>query len=158
MNEYRITPVAFVRNSRTEATDDNWGETISEITLADGMPSDAIAGIGEFSHLEILFYFHKADPARILTGKAHPRNNRDWPQVGIFCQRRKARPNLLGLTVVELVEVQARSIFVRMLDAVDGTPVIDIKPFIRNFIPTGEIKQPSWVDELMKNYWKKSGP
>jgi tRNA-Thr(GGU) m(6)t(6)A37 methyltransferase TsaA len=155
MDEITIKPLAFVKNDRKEAKDDNWGEVISEIVLVDNMPSEALEGIEEFSHLEILFHFHKADRAKIVTGTAHPRNNPDWPEVGIFCQRRKNRPNLLGLTVVELVEKKDRSLIVKGLDAIDGTPVIDIKPLTKGFLPKGEIRQPWWIDELMKKYWHK---
>jgi len=154
MTEYYIRPIGYVKNDRKEPEDDYWGDVISEITLDKTIPTEAFEGIGQFSHLEILFYFHRVKESKIVSGKAHPRNNKEWPEVGIFCQRRKGRPNLLGLTVVELISVRERSITVEGLDAIDETPVIDIKPFTRNFIPSGEIKQPWWIDEMMKNYWK----
>ncbi len=154
MTEYKIRPVAYVKNDRKEPDDDYWGDVVSKIVLDESIPSEAIEGIEQFSHLEVLFYFHKVKESKIMAGKAHPRNNPDWPEVGIFCQRRKGRPNRMGLTVVELLSAEDRTLTVRGLDAIDGTPVIDIKPFTRNFIPAGEIKQPRWVDEMMKNYWK----
>ena len=88
----------------------------------------ALDGLEEFSHLEILFHFHKADPAKEITGKRHPRNNPAWPAVGIFARRGKNRPNHLGLTVVKLmIRREGRTLEVENLDALDGTPVIDIK-------------------------------
>ena len=75
------------------------------------------------------------------------------PLVGIFGQRKKDRPNTLGLCTVELLEHYGRIIKVRHLDAINGTPVLDIKPFFRENHPEGEFRQPSWVADLMKNYW-----
>ncbi|MBD3256824.1 tRNA (N6-threonylcarbamoyladenosine(37)-N6)-methyltransferase TrmO [candidate division GN15 bacterium] len=149
-----IRPVAYVESDRTEIKDDNWsGE--SRIVLADDMPDDALAGVEEFSYLEILFHFHKADPTKVVTGLRHPRNNPNWPQVGIFARRGKNRPNHLGLTVVKLVKIEGRVLTVTGLDAIDGTPVIDIKPLLRGFLPREELTQPSWADEIMANYWGK---
>ena len=89
-------PIAFVSNSRTDLSDDYWGNIISEIKLVDNIPADAFNGIDEFSHLEIIFHFNKSDKSKIVFS-GHPRGNRDWPHVGIFAQRKKDRPNALGL-------------------------------------------------------------
>lgn len=149
-------PVAFVKNSRDQISDDYWGGIISEITLTDKFSADALTGIEEFSHLEIVFYFDKVDEGKIKSGSDHPRNNKDWPSTGIFAQRGKNRPNRIGLTIVKLVKKEDRTLFVSGLDAIDGTPVLDIKPVIREFLPKEEIKQPDWAGELMQNYWKES--
>lgn len=73
--------------------------------------------------------------------------------VGIFGQRKKDRPNKIGIATVELLEHQGRTIKVKFLDAIDGTPVLDIKPVFREYEPKSQIKQPDWVQYLMKNYW-----
>lgn len=149
-----MEPVGTVKNTRREISDDYWGGLVSEIILSDKYPEDALKGIDDFSHLEIIFYFDKARPAETKTGAQHPRNNKDWPETGIFAQRGKNRPNHLGLTIVKLIKKEHRSLFVLNLDAIDGTPVLDIKPIIIEFLPKEEIKQPGWASELMKNYWK----
>lgn len=151
-----LKPVAFVKNSRKEISDDYWGGIISEITLTDDFDDTALKGIEEFSHLEIIFYFDKIKEKNIKTGSHHPRNNPNWPEAGIFAQRGKNRPNQLGLSLVRLIEHKGRSLFVKWLDAIDGTPVLDIKPVIKEFLPDPgeEIKQPKWAVELMSNYWK----
>jgi tRNA-Thr(GGU) m(6)t(6)A37 methyltransferase TsaA len=151
-----IKPIAFVKNNRKEISDDFWGGIISEIMLTDEFDESALKGIEEFSHLEIIFYFDKVSDDSIETGALHPRNNPVWPDVGIFVQRRKNRPNKLGLSLVRLIERKGKTLFVKWLDAIDGTPVIDIKPVIREFLPEpGEdIRQPDWATELMKDYWK----
>jgi tRNA (Thr-GGU) A37 N-methylase len=73
--------------------------------------------------------------------------------VGIFGQRKKDRPNQIGLCTVQLLEHNGRTIKVKYLDAIDGTPILDIKPVFKEFQPKGEIRQPIWVADLMKNYW-----
>ncbi len=151
-----LTPIGYVKNSRKDITDDFWGEVISEIELTVEFSEEAIKGIEGFSHLEIIFYFDKADKNKVNKGARHPRGNTDWPKAGIFAQRAKDRPNQLGLSLVRLLKCKDKSIFVKWLDAVDGTPVLDIKPVIREFLPEPgeEIIQPDWASELMKDYWK----
>jgi len=153
---YIIEPIAFVRNKRKKVEDDFWGDVVSEITIIDKMPEESLKGIQEFSHLEIIFYFHLANDKKINILATHPRDNKEFPQVGIFAQRKKTRPNLLGSTIVKLINAEKNVLTVTGLDAVDGTPVIDIKPVLKDFLPDDKIKQPAWATELMKNYWKKS--
>jgi tRNA (Thr-GGU) A37 N-methylase len=97
---------------------------------------------------------NQVEESAIQMGARHPRNNPDWPKVGIFAQRGKNRPNRLGLTVCRLNSVEGLVISVTGLDAVEGTPVLDIKPFVKEFAPRGEIRQPVWMTDLMKNYWE----
>lgn len=149
-----LEPIGFVKNSRKEIDDDFWGNVVSEITLSDSFTSDALAGLTEYSHAEIIFYFDKATKEEINYGKRHPRGNTNWPEVGIFAQRRIDRPNHLGHTIVRILKSEGNVLTVKGLDAIDNTPVLDIKPVIREFLPADEILQPEWVSELMQNYWK----
>lgn len=150
---YTIKPIAVVDNQRTEIQDDNWGEIISIIRLNEDLSEESIKGIEEFSHLEILFYFHKVSDDKIQYEARHPRNNKEWPEVGIFAQRGKNRPNRLGSTIVELVERKQNELIVKGLDAIQETPVIDIKPVMKEFLPKSEVKQPKWSNSLMERYW-----
>lgn len=147
-----FTPVAIVKNERLMATDDNWGSVISEIILADHLPEEAFAGIEGFSHLEIIYHFDKVKKEDLAL-YAHPRGNPAYPLTGIFAQRKKDRPNAIGLCTVELIEHKGRVLKVKNLDAINGTPVLDIKPVFREFGVQKEIRQPAWVSDLMKNYW-----
>ena len=147
-----IKPIAYVGNSRKELTDDNWAEVISEIELEEDIPTESLNGIETFSHLHILFHFHKSEK---VVYEGHPRGNIDYPKVGIFTQRKKDRPNHIGLTTVKLLKHEGRVLTVSHLDAIDGTPIIDIKPVVKEFLPTDEIRQPNWSSDLMKQYWKK---
>ena len=151
--EIKLQPIGTVRNSRKIPTDDYWEAVISEIELADQIPSDAFENISDFSHLEIIYYFDKVENKDIVFS-GRPRSNPKYPLVGIFGQRKKDRPNAIGLCTVELLEHNGRTIKVKYLDAIDGTPVLDIKPVFKEFQPKGEIRQPIWVDDLMKNYYK----
>ena len=147
-----MTPIAIVKNTRTKAIDDNWENIFSEIILADHIPIQSFNSILDFSHLEIIYYFDKVgDKEFIFSG--HPRENLLYPSVGIFGQRKKDRPNKIGICTVQLLEQNGRTIKVKYLDAIDGTPILDIKPVFKEFQPKGEIKQPEWLSNLMKNYW-----
>lgn len=152
--QYSIKPIAFVNNTRKDILDDNWGSVISTIELEENINEASLKGINEFSHLEIVFLFNKVSDDKIQYEARHPRNNKDYPEVGIFAQRGKNRPNKLGVTIVELIEQKQRILIVKGLDALDGTPIIDIKPVMKEFLPKDEVRQPEWSISLMKNYWK----
>jgi tRNA-Thr(GGU) m(6)t(6)A37 methyltransferase TsaA len=147
-----MEPVAYVVNSRKEAIDDNWSEIISVSTLQEHIPAEAFDGIEQFSHLEIIFYFDKVEEKDIVYS-GRPRGNPNYPVTGIFAQRKKDRLNKIGLCTVELLKHEGRTIAVKNLDAIDGTPVFDIKPVFKSFLPQTEVVQPDWVSDLMKNYW-----
>ena len=147
-----IKVVATVKNVRQHIEDDYWEEIVSEIILEKDIPTEVIKNIDQFSHLEIVFLFHLVDQTKIINSGC-PRGNPNYPEMGIFAQRKKERVNQLGLSIVELLEIKGRTLKVKYLDAIDGTPVIDIKPVFKEFLPKGEIRQPSWVSDITKNYW-----
>ena len=149
-----LFPIGKVVNSREEIEDDYWGNTLSAIILDDSIDSSSLKGIEEFSHLEIIFHFDKADDNKIVTGARHPRNLEHLPETGIFAQRGKNRPNKLGLTIVKLIKKKKKTLIVEGLDAINGSPVLDIKPVYKEFLPSEEIRQPEWIKEIMKDYWK----
>ena len=148
-----LSPIATVKNSRQLIEDDHWGKVVSVIELDSSFTEEALLQIDEFSHAEIVYYFHLVEDSKIEMGARHPRNNQDWPKVGIFAQRGKNRPNRLGATIVKIIKREGNQLFVQGLDAIDGTPVLDIKPVMREFLPREEVCQPEWATELMKNYW-----
>lgn len=151
-----LQPIGFVRNSRTEPGDDDWGELVSVIELAEPFGAESLQGLEAFSHVEIIFHFDRVDEARVIRGARHPRENPAWPAVGIFAQRGKERPNRLGLTIATILKCEGRRLYVSGLDALDGTPVLDIKPVMAEFLPRGPVRQPDWSHELMQAYWNKS--
>ena len=151
---YTIEPIAFVKNKRLRIEDDFWGDVTSEIILSEKIPESSLNGIEDFSHLEIIYYFHKANPSKISIATSHPRENKNFPLTGIFAQRKKYRPNLIGSTIVKLIKAEKNTLTVSGLDAINATPVIDIKPVFKEFLPVEKIIQPDWSAELMKDYWK----
>ena len=153
--DIQLKPIAIVRNSRSEIEDDNWGDVISILELDSSMPEDALHGLEDFSHAEVLYYFHLVPDSKIETGARHPRNNPAWKKVGILSQRGKNRPNRLGATIVKILRREGRHLEVQGLDAIDGTPILDIKPVLQEFLPREDVHQPEWATELMKQYWKK---
>jgi tRNA-Thr(GGU) m(6)t(6)A37 methyltransferase TsaA len=151
-----IEPIGRVESSRTQAIDDDWDAVTAKITLdGEQFSADAVTGLGEFSHVEIVFVFDAVDPDNVERGARHPRGNTDWPQVGIFAQRAKMRPNRIGVTVCALIGIDGLTLTVQGLDAIDGTPVLDIKPYMAEFGPRGDVRQPAWSSELMASYWTR---
>ena len=150
-----IEPVGYVACSRADAVDDAWDRETSSIRLTERFDAQALLGLDEFSHVEILYCFHGVDPAGVVTGARHPRGNKHWPLAGIFAQRAKNRPNRLGSTACRLLRVEGTQLHVAGLDAIDGTPVLDIKPVMSEFLPRGNVVQPKWSSELMTGYWAK---
>ena len=150
-----VTPLGWVRGGRDEPIDDDWGAVEATSVLDNArFTSDVVAGLDQFSHLAVLFVFHLVDPASVNLGARRPRGREDWPEVGIFAQRAKARPNRIGVTTCELVAVDGLEVRVRGLDAIDGTPVLDLKPYMTGFGPRGEVREPAWARELMTGYWR----
>jgi len=154
MATFEVRPIGVVRSPRKDLADDFWGKVDAEIVLAEDLPDEALAGLADFSHVEVIFLMDRVDPAKVETGARHPRERMDWPMVGIFAQRGKARPNRIGLTRGTIQKVDGRALTVRGLDAMDGTPVLDIKPWMKEFAPIGATRQPAWATELMADYYK----
>src|SRR6202012_17612 len=111
----------------------------------------------EFSHLEVVYQFHAVPPERVESGARPPRGRAEWPLVGIFAQRGKMRPNRIGVSRCNLMRVDGRVLTVQRLDAIDGTPVLDLKPYMREFAPIGEGPRPPGPTELMRGYCRKAG-
>ena len=152
-----ITAIGKVRSTRAEAIDDDWDRETAIIELEPRFGPEALCGLADFSHAEIIFAFDQVPESKIETGARHPRNRADWPLVGIFAQRGKNRPNRIGLTTCAILKVEGTRLHVRGLDAIDGTPVLDIKPVMREFLPRGAVRQPDWATELMAEYWSRAG-
>jgi tRNA (Thr-GGU) A37 N-methylase len=157
--EFSITPVGHVRSTRLTPIDDDWDAIPAHIELdAAQFSPDALASLDQFSHAEIIFLFDRVRDDQIERGSRHPRGNAAWPKAGIFAQRGKNRPNRLGVTICEIIRIDGLSLYLKGLDAIDGTPVIDIKPVLQGFLPRGSVRQPDWAGEIMKAYWEAPVP
>ena len=147
-----IEPIGIVKSPVKEAIDENWRQVIAEIHLNDSLAA-GLKGLDRFSHLVIVFFMHQYSftPATDLVRR--PQERADMPEVGIFAQRAKHRPNPIGITAVELIELRGPVLVVRGLDAIDGTPVLDIKPYVPAFDSRPTAVVPIWIEELMKKYF-----
>jgi len=154
MTSFSLTPIGHVDGGRHQAIDDDWGASRARIRLdPDRFTSEALLGLDGFSHAEVIFLFDRVGDSEITTGARHPRGNPDWPRVGIFAQRGKNRPNRLGVTICRIVAVDGLTLDVEGLDAIDGTPVLDIKPVMAGFLPRGAVREPDWASAIMAGYW-----
>ncbi|MYS85262.1 SAM-dependent methyltransferase [Embleya scabrispora] len=152
--EITLRAIGRVSCPRVELVDDHWGNVPSVIHLdAERFTPDALTGLADFSHLEVVYHFHRVPNAAIETGARRPRGNPNRPEVGIFAQRAKNRPNRLAVSRCSLERVAGLNIHVRGLDAIDGTPILDLKPYLREFGPQGNLHQPTWSTELMSDYY-----
>ena len=152
-----LEPIGYVTSSRKKIEDDNWDAEQAFIELEEGVfTHEALHGVEEFSHVEVIFYMNQVSEDKIQRGSRHPRNRKDWPSVGIFAQRGKNRPNRIGSTICQVQRVENTRLYLSGLDAIDGTPVLDIKPWVLEFGPRGEVKQPAWMTKLMESYWEES--
>ena len=152
---FEISAIGTVRTDRAEVVDDNWGSVESVIDLDESvLDADATLGLAEFSHLEVVYGFHRCDPAATTTGSRHPRGDTTLPRVGVLAQRVKDRPNHLGVSRCEIVHVDGLRVRVRGLDAIDGSPVFDVKPFLQSMVPDrAGVAEPTWVASGLKNYF-----
>jgi len=147
-----IEPIGVVKSPVKEAIDENWRQVIAEIQLHD-LLAPGLTGIDQFSHLVVIFFMHQYSftPAADLVRR--PQERDDMPAVGIFAQRAKHRPNPIGITAVELIELCGPVLVVKGLDAIDGTPVLDIKPYVPAFDSRPTAVVPRWIERLMEKYF-----
>ncbi len=154
MDSISLTPIGRVHGGRSDTIDDDWGGSRATIRLDPArFTADALLGLDSFSHVEVIFLFDRVTDDQITTTARHPRGNPDWPRVGIFAQRGKNRPNRLGVTMCRVVVVESLALVVEGLDAVDGTPVLDIKPVMQGFLPRVAVHEPDWARAIMADYW-----
>lgn len=142
--------IGHVANCIEEPTDSGWGVVESRIVLRENL-APALTGLADFSHIVVVFWMNRARPPDVLLRR--PQNRPDMPEMGLFAQRSKHRPNPIGVTVVSLITVGNGELLVRGLDAVNGTPVLDIKPHFPVYDSPSEVMVPEWVERLMTGYF-----
>jgi tRNA (Thr-GGU) A37 N-methylase len=151
--EFTIRSVATVRATRVALDDDEWDAIESSIELNSDVPSESLRGLETFSHLQVVFMADRASDVPPERWIRRPRGREEWPEVGVFAQRNKDRPNRLLTSIAEILDVRERSVSLKGLDAVDGTPVVDMKPVFRWSGPRGGLTAPRWSDELGDGYF-----
>lgn len=147
-----LEPIGTVKSPVTEAVDKNWGNIISEIHLVDSLAA-GLQGIEQFSHIVVIFFMHRSAFGLATDLVRRPRGRSDMPRVGTFAQRARHRPNPIGITTVQLIRVEGNVLKVKGLDAIDGTPILDIKPYWAVFDRAPSATAPEWVGKLMEGYF-----
>ncbi|MGW1142157.1 SAM-dependent methyltransferase [Streptomyces zhihengii] len=149
-----LTPVGRVVGGRAEAVEDGWGDVRAVIRLDDAFREKSpVLGLEAFSHLEVVFVFDRIDPGAVRTGPIPPRGQPDGAPVGVFAHRGPYRPNRLGVSRCRLLRVDGLDLHVTGLDALSGSPVLDIKPYMAEFAPAEDVAQPAWSTRLMSRYY-----
>ena len=145
MPEMALRTIGVIRNGLTEPPSPRgaWRTMVSEIEIEYGLV-DALDGIEEFSHLIVLWWMHRLSETGMPL-RVHPDRRPDAPLKGIFAARTPDRPNRIGLGVVRLVACSGNSLRVEGLDALDGSPVIDIKPSIVASDAVSDARIPAWL-------------
>lgn len=150
--EIKLNPIGEVNSSVIDKMDENWGKVVSKIILKPEY-NGALLGIQDFSHAIILTFLHQATYDKKKHLQRRPRNLETMPLLGILSQRGKNRPNPIGVTSVEIINAGVDFIEVKGLDAINGTPILDIKPYFPEYDKIDNSKVPSWVNILMENYF-----
>ncbi|MHB0868304.1 MAG: tRNA (N6-threonylcarbamoyladenosine(37)-N6)-methyltransferase TrmO [Chloroflexota bacterium] len=149
--EMTLHPIGVIRNGCREKPE-QWEEVESEIVV-DEQLAEALEGIEEFSHIHVLFWLDRAEADRGSHLKVHPQRREDLPEVGLFATRSMFRPNPIGITVVRLLERKGNLLRVLGLDALDGTPLLDLKPYLTRGDCWPEATGPAWLRRL----WGEEG-
>jgi len=147
-----INSIGTIRNTIESKKDKGWGSDISQI-IVDKKYEKGLVGLSDFSHIIVVYYLDKANFDMDKHLVRRPQNREDMPMVGILSQRAKDRPNPIGITSVELVNVEGNIISVKGLDAIDNTPLIDIKPYYPMYDCKEGAIVPEWVNRLMESYF-----
>jgi tRNA-Thr(GGU) m(6)t(6)A37 methyltransferase TsaA len=144
--DMKLKAIGIVRNEIKQPIRHGWSEIVSEIVV-DNSLAEALDGLDECSHIIVLYWMHQLTPGRKLPLKVHPMGKPELPLVGRFATRSPSRPNPVGQSTVKFLERRGNILRVKGLDAIDGTPVIDIKPYIPKYDSADDAKAPPWMTE-----------
>ena len=148
-----LRPIGYVRNRIKETMADGWADVESRIVLRPEI-EPMLLNIGDYSHITVVFWPHLVpDDVRGSKPQLHPRDDDKYPLMGVLATRSQIRPNPLLVSPVPLLEVKGNVLRVRGLDAVDGTPVLDIKPYLPHYDEIPDARVPGWVAEAQA--WRR---
>ncbi|MFD7556971.1 TrmO family methyltransferase [Streptomyces sp. NPDC059835] len=150
---FELPQIGVVVGGHMAVEDDYQGGAESIIRLNDEYPEETLQGLEEFSHVQVVWKMHKAKPEDIELHARSPRGNPRWPATGTYVHRNHRRPAQIGVSHPKLKRVEGRDIVVEGLDAVHGTPVLDLSPWFPQMGPQGKVRVPAWVGEMLTDYW-----
>ena len=139
-----LKAIGIVRNEVKQPVRQDWEKVVSDIVV-DSSLTEALDGLEDFSHIIVIYWMHRRTTTGQLPTKIHPRGRQELPLVGLFATRSPDRPNPVGIATVRLLQRQGNILRVEGLDAIDGTPVIDIKPHIPGYDSVADAKVPPWI-------------
>ncbi|MDP2718209.1 MAG: tRNA (N6-threonylcarbamoyladenosine(37)-N6)-methyltransferase TrmO [Dehalococcoidia bacterium] len=146
--EINIKPIGVVRNAIKNKEHHGWNKIKSEITVNKKFVP-CLDGLQEFSHIIVFFWLHQVTPEERATKRARPLRQSDIPEMGIFAWHSSRRPNPIGMTIVKLHKIEGDKVTVQGLDAIEGTPVLDLRPYLEKYYHVDNLKEPPWVNEVM---------
>jgi tRNA-Thr(GGU) m(6)t(6)A37 methyltransferase TsaA len=142
-----IRPIGVVRNSVRDPRPDGWEHVRSDLIFRDDL-MPALDGIEQYSHVIVVFAFHLVPEEARTSGRLHPRGDPSLPEQGVLATRSQLRPSPIGVSVVPLLRRRRNILRVTGLDAVDGSPVLDIKPYFPHYDSVPDAKVPDWAQRL----------
>ena len=139
-----LKAIGIVSNGIKQPPAEGWRRVISDIVVNDEL-TEALDNLDKSSHIIVIYWMHQVDTTGQIPTKVHPRGRKNVPMIGLFSTWSPRRPNPLGETTVRLLQRQGNTLRVEGLDAIDGTPVIDIKPYIPGYDSVNDAKVPQWI-------------
>jgi tRNA-Thr(GGU) m(6)t(6)A37 methyltransferase TsaA len=148
-----LRPIGVVRSKVKETMADGWAEVVSRVVIRPEL-AGMLLNLGDYSHVIVVFWPHRVpDEVRGSKPQLHPRDDPQYPLMGVLATRSQIRPNPVLVSPVELVSVEDNVLKVRGLDAIDGTPVLDVKPYLPHYDSIPGARVPKWVDDAQS--WRK---
>ncbi len=144
--EILIHPIGVIKNSITDKEHHGWKNISSNIFVREKYIT-SLDGLGGFSHIIVLFWMHQITPEERATRRARPLRSSGIPELGIFAWHSSRRPNPVGMSIVPLQGINGNKVTVQGLDAIDGTPVLDLRPYVESYYHVDNYQEPLWVKE-----------
>ncbi|MFC1962925.1 tRNA (N6-threonylcarbamoyladenosine(37)-N6)-methyltransferase TrmO [Chloroflexota bacterium] len=142
--DIHLRPIGVVRNSITDKEHHWWKDIYSDIFIEEEYVP-ALDGLADFSHIIVLFWLHKVTAEDRATRRARPMGKVEIPELGLFAWHSSRRPNPIGMSIVKLLELRGDRVKVLGLDAIDGTPVLDLRPYVESYYHVDDPTEPAWV-------------
>ncbi|MDP2643341.1 MAG: tRNA (N6-threonylcarbamoyladenosine(37)-N6)-methyltransferase TrmO [Desulfobacterales bacterium] len=147
-DQMKLAPIGWVNNAIADKHHHGWQDVISVISVTEACVP-ALEGLADFSHIIVLFWFHMIGAEERKTRRERPRRGSGNPELGIFSWHGPRRPNPIGMSIVKLLEIRDNQVTVRGLDAIDQTPVLDLRPYVASYYRVERSEEPGWVTVTM---------
>jgi tRNA-Thr(GGU) m(6)t(6)A37 methyltransferase TsaA len=147
--KFTVEPIGYISNNLDKSNIHDYSESLSSIVINKELES-SLDSIDGFSHIIVIYWMNMIPESERNSLKVHPRGNKELPLTGVLATRSPARMNPIGISTVKLIERNQNTLTVKGLDAYNGTPVIDIKPFIPDLDSTSDVTVVPWPSQIKK--------